>query len=117
MKSEIIVVSDTHRFSGYLADLEKAYPEADLYLHLGDLQDDPSRFPKWKFVRGNTDDFFRGKLMPSLRIVERDGIQILMTHSHMLLLASRDEELVQLAKENNCVVVLYGHTHVPAQCH
>ena len=114
MKSEIIIVSDTHRFSGYLTDLETAYPQADLYLHLGDLQDDPSRFPKWKFVRGNTDDFFPGKLMPSIRIVEQNGIRILMTHSHRFSQASRNEELVRLANENNCSVVLYGHTHVPA---
>ncbi len=114
MKSEIIVVSDTHRFNGYLTALENAYPRADLYLHLGDLQDDPSRFPKWKFVRGNCDDFFSGKLMPSLRVVEKDGIRILMTHSHRLLQTSLKEELIRLAKENNCSVVLYGHSHVPS---
>lgn len=114
MQSEIIVVSDTHRFNGYLTDLEKAYPQADLYLHLGDLQDDPSRFPKWKFVRGNTDDFFPGQLMPSMRVVEKDGIRILMTHSHKFSQSSLKEELVRLARENNCSVVLYGHTHVPA---
>lgn len=112
MKAQIIVASDTHGAGNLLTKLEKAYPHADLFLHCGDLENSPEYFPAWIFVRGNN-DYGGNRLMPDSRVVSYAGIRIYMTHSHRLGYYSRLEKLAALAKENDCQIAVFGHTHVP----
>ncbi|UNT94486.1 metallophosphoesterase [Allobaculum sp. Allo2] len=90
----------------------KAYPHADLFLHCGDLENSPEYFPAWIFVRGNN-DYGGNRMMPDSRVVSYAGIRIYMTHSHRLGYYSRLEKLAALAKENDCQIAVFGHTHVP----
>lgn len=110
MRAEIIVASDTHGHSEYLEDLEKAYPHADLFLHCGDVEDDPGQYPKWIFVRGNND----WTSSPESQVVRIGNTRIYMCHSHRLSYYSREEQLVRLAKDHFCQIAVYGHTHIPA---
>lgn len=47
-----------------------------------------------------------------VKIVEIEGYRILMTHGHMYQIYLNVDRLYYLAKENNCNLVLYGHTHI-----
>lgn len=109
MSSEIIIASDSHGRSDILPLLQKAYPNADLFLHLGDLEDNPGAFPGWVFVRGNND--WQGD-MPSERVISIQGHKIYMTHSHLFPYSRREESLARTALEHCCDICLYGHTHV-----
>ena len=109
---EIVVVSDSHGQSYSLTDLEKEYPQADLYLHCGDLEDDCRLFPKWIFVKGNNDYFASEEDMPKERVIPVDGHRIFMCHSHLFPYFNRDKAMVAHAKELGCDIVLYGHTHI-----
>lgn len=109
VKAEIIVASDTHGQNYLLDELSKAYPHADLFLHCGDLEEDVVNYPNWLFVRGNND---WDSNMPEGRIVTIANIRIYITHSQYFSYGRREEQLVEVAKKNNCQLVLFGHTHV-----
>lgn len=112
MGTQIVAVSDTHGLSQVLPLLEKAYPHASAYLHMGDLEDDPRLYPKWIFVRGNNDYMF-GMEIPDARVVRVNDTRIYMTHSHRFGYSRREERIAAAAKENDCQIALFGHTHVP----
>lgn len=54
---KVVVVSDSHGTSQLVKDIEMWNADADLFIHCGDLEDDPNLFDKWIFVRGNNDFF------------------------------------------------------------
>lgn len=105
----IIVASDTHYRNDILDELINKYKDADLFIHCGDLEDDPQWYPQWIFVRGNN-DYFVG--FEDERIIEVQGHRILVLHSHRCSFLNREETLVSMAYDNGCDIVLYGHTHV-----
>lgn len=110
MSVEIIAASDTHGSNHVLEQLEQAYPRADLFIHCGDLEDDAARYPRWIFVRGNNDWDFN---MPSFRIIRAGGVRIYICHSHTCSYYRREEQLAKTARENDCQMVIFGHTHIP----
>lgn len=44
---KIVVVSDSHGTSQLVKDIEMWNADADLFIHCGDLEDDPNLFDKW----------------------------------------------------------------------
>ncbi|WP_273235547.1 metallophosphoesterase [Ileibacterium valens] len=109
MSAEIIIASDSHGRSDVLHQLQKAYPEADLFLHCGDLEDSPTKFPGWVFVRGNND---WEPDMPEDRVLKIMNHKIYVCHSHRLPYRDKDKALAVQALENGCDIAIYGHTHV-----
>lgn len=109
MATEIIIASDTHGRSEYLTKLEQAYPHADLFIHCGDLEDNASHYNRWIFVRGNNDFDFD---LDDYKILNVEGVRMYIFHSHRLPYYNREKSLVQLAKENDCQMIIYGHTHM-----
>jgi putative phosphoesterase len=111
---KILVISDSH---GYIGKMQEVYEteEPDVLFHLGDseLQFDWLRsffdIPIY-CVRGNcdVDDTFKPKL-----IAEVMGHRFFLTHGHRFGVKSDIEHLAYVAKEENCDVALYGHTHLP----
>lgn len=106
---KIVVASDSHYYNDVLNEIVEKNPDAKLFLHCGDLEGDPMEYPQWIFVRGNN-DYMPG--MQDMRFLELDGHRILMLHSHRCSYCSREEQLMHLAMEHECDIVLYGHTHV-----
>lgn len=106
---KIIVASDSHYRNDILDELVEKHKDADLFIHCGDLEDDPLYYPRWIFVRGNN-DYFTG--FDSERIIHADGHKILVLHSHRCSFLRREEDLVRMAYDEECDIVLYGHTHV-----
>ena len=115
---KILVVSDSHGQDLYLAKaLDREWP-VDAMLHLGDSQEDQEEFayilagenvPLY-MVKGNCD---YDPSYPMQLVVELGGHRILMTHGHMCSVSYGTQELVYKARENDCSIAVYGHTHVP----
>lgn len=113
MRTQIVIASDTHGYGQFLPLLEKAYPHADVYLHCGDLEEDPHSYPHWIFVAGNNDFYGDDRVMPGARVVTINGIRIFQTHSHRFGYYNREEKIAARARELNCQIAVFGHTHVP----
>lgn len=106
---KIIVASDSHGSNEILYQLQEKYKDADLFIHCGDLEDDPLNYPGWVFVKGNNDYF--GEFAKQ-RIIPVAGHKIFVIHSDRCSYFYREENLTRMAQMHNCDIVCYGHTHV-----
>lgn len=89
--------------------LEK-HKDADLFIHCGDIECDEMMYPTIETVAGNNDLYYD---YPSQRIFTVYGHRILVLHSHQCMVYfKRSQWLKELALENHCDLVFYGHTHV-----
>ena len=95
---KIVVVSDSHGRNDILNAIREKHPDAGLFIHCGDLEADPMFYPGYIVVRGNNDYYCR--------------FEDEVTHSHRFSYFSRSEKLSNRAKELNCDIVCFGHTHV-----
>lgn len=110
---KILIASDTHGKNDRLEKLERAWPDALLYLHAGDWGEDPSKYDHWITVSGNNDLRYASKL-ESNRVVLAGNHRILLIHSHQYPSASRNKKLARRAREEGCDIVVCGHSHVAA---
>lgn len=62
----------------------------------------------WYCVRGNCDQVGLEE-----KIVEIEGVNILLVHGHNHGVKSSYLRLLYYAKQKNCNVVIFGHTHIP----
>lgn len=106
---KIIVVSDSHGYNQILHEIVSAHPDASFFLHCGDLEDDPLKYPQYRIVKGNMDRNIEVKE----DVIEIGGYRIYMTHSNQCNYFNRSYQLADRAKELDCQIALYGHTHVP----
>ncbi len=112
---KILVVSDTHGNEDNLKKVLQMEGMPDYLLHLGDAESGERAIeslvtcPVW-MVAGNCDFFTR---LPKTRIIEIEGLRILMTHGHYYYVSVGIRDLVEDAKANSCNVAMFGHTHRP----
>lgn len=104
---KIVVISDTHGLRDVMSKVRLEHPDADAYLHLGDSELTEHELDGFVGVLGNMDyyDF------PVERIIEVGDIRIYMTHSHLFSSSKRMRQLVDRAKQHDCTMALFGHTH------
>lgn len=101
---KIIVTSDLHKNEKALNYILYNF-DADLYIDCGDSQMNNYQLRNFETVLGNCDY----ENYPRYRIINvYDGLNIFITHGHLYSLSS----MLKLAKDNNCNIVLYGHTHI-----
>lgn len=111
---KIIVVSDTHKNYPVLKEIVERNLDADIFIHLGDGEheaNDVARLHPEKamvYVAGNC-DFGRHKTQ---QIVTVSGYKIFCCHGHFQNVHAGLERLVYDAKQNDCRIALYGHTHL-----
>ena len=112
----IIVISDTH---GNFISLESVFmrnTDADWFIHLGDGERELNRFisehsiftSKIIHVAGNCDINSLSHDVFTLPVM---GHKILATHGHRFNVNYSLNEIKKLASENECDIILYGHTH------
>ncbi len=105
---KIVLCSDNHSNFLVLDKILSDNPNADYYWHLGDSESESiDRLLPFVSVLGNN-DYLK---LPIYRVIEVDKHRFLLTHGHRFLRNDLNT-LLYLAKENNCDVVLYGHTHI-----
>ena len=110
---KIIVVSDSHGNRKALDSLDGIFAESDLIIHLGDTSSDGgyirSKYPdKTVVINGNCDIMSVGERE---RIINCEGVNILACHGHTYSVKSTLSRLAMRAKELDCRLALYGHTH------
>lgn len=111
----IIVISDSHRRTGVIDKILSAQPEARHVFFLGDnaadMEDFEILYPDKSFhiVCGNCDYF---STFPAVSVEVIDKVKILYTHGHTLGVKYGTGRLLETAKQNNCQIALYGHTHI-----
>ena len=109
-KYKLVVVSDSHGTSQLVNKIEQWNKDADLFIHCGDLEDDPALFDHWIFARGNN-DFFPAVNMKDQQIIKVGEHRLMVVHSHRCSYMNRENELVRMAQQNECDIVCFGHTH------
>ncbi len=124
--TRVLVVSDSH---GYVPGLEriidksaKKYGIPDVVVHCGDGAPDLRRVEdrlrtlnpavRIEAVRGNCDGDGCADI-PFERVTEAGGARIFMAHGHRHAVKSTIWVLDDAAKEQNCTIALFGHTHTP----
>ena len=111
----IVVMSDSH---GDFAQAEKIVRKnlghCDMFIHLGDGERDVDRlrtaYPNLdiRHVKGNCD---YGDESPSAAVVTAGGVRIFCTHGHRYNVKSGLDILCENARNNDCRIALFGHTH------
>lgn len=104
---KIVVLSDSHGFNDILDILREQHNDAYAFVHCGDLEDDPIHYDRWVVVRGNND--YYGKFKEWTRF-KAGKHRVYIEHSHMCY-GARTRTLARKAKEKECDIALYGHTH------
>ena len=109
----IAVVSDSHGNRQALDSLDTVFSESDLIIHLGDTSSDGNyvlgKYPgKTVVINGNCDFISVGEKEKVLNI---EGVNIFACHGHAYSVRSTLSRLAARAKELECAVALYGHTH------
>ena len=113
---KIIVVSDTHGHSGSLDRVMEFHSDADAVIHCGDSRGEmanvKTRYPDKKYyeVRGNCDF---GSNLPLWLTFNLDGLKFMVTHGHAYNVKFGLSELIYAARQEECDMVFYGHTHIP----
>ncbi len=114
---KILVLSDSHASLGFMRRcIEVTKPRA--VIHLGDFYDDGTamqeEFPHIPFyqVPGNCDMYRSYITDPETRLVELDGVRLLITHGHRHWVKQSLHRLLADARESNVQGVLFGHTHI-----
>ena len=112
---EILVLSDSHgKVDHMVRAVEQFHPRQ--VLHLGDCVRDAQalerQFPQLPvtMVPGNCD---WGQTGEPERLLEIEGVRILMLHEHTRHVKSSPMAAVYAAKEYGADVLLFGHTHQP----
>lgn len=104
---DIVVVSDTHGYTGFIEKLVKKHPNAYMYLHAGDSCLREEELYPFETVKGNCDYYINNRI----KLVNIYGIKILMFHGNGFILDL--DMLVNYAKNYDAQILIHGHTHIP----
>lgn len=117
----IVLMSDSHGDSNAVLQIvERNIYTADMFIHLGDGENDMWRvvqeYPDVKIhqVRGNCDGTNKHPdhlIIDTIVNADNELVKIFVTHGHLQHVKTKKEELIQMAKDNNCSIVAFGHTH------
>lgn len=107
-----VILSDTHGRRSAVEKLRPLFAENDYIVHLGDgvsdMREVSGIYPEKLYqVRGNCDFSYASDEL----IIEAEGVRILCCHGHKYGVKSALDRLAAHAKELDCEIALYGHTH------
>ena len=109
MNNKFIVVSDSH---GLIEPLNKVYDlhknDIEVFFHCGDAEVPIEYLNNYICVNGNNG--YDPQLNNEI-IYKFNNYNILLIHGHKQLMYGL-EYLAQYAKEKECNIVLFGHTHI-----
>lgn len=112
---KILVVSDSHgRTYNFSKVMDKVGP-IDMLFHLGDVEGTEEDIeiladcPTY-MVSGNN-DFFSD--LEREKVVEINQYRIFMAHGHRYGVSHSLNSIIEAAKEYDCNIIMFGHTHIP----
>lgn len=106
---KVVVVSDSHGKNSRLDQVLMLEPDADYYFHCGDIETSEDEYPMYRTVMGNNDYFcsYPDKLMFTI-----EGHKVLLMHGNQFPYMRRIERMAAYAKQEECDIFCFGHTHV-----
>ena len=113
---QIVVISDSHGHGTVVDKIIRKESAAEIVVFLGDVVGDIEDLQyeytdkKFVIVSGNGDFF---STAPYTSVFKVGDIGVFATHGHTLRVNYGPGELIKAAKQSDCKVALYGHTHVP----
>lgn len=111
----IAVISDSHGHGSIVDRIIRREREADIIIFLGDVTGDIEDFTyeysdkKFYIVSGNCDVFSN---FPYTTVAQIGDVNVFITHGHTLGVKGGTAALAAAARQSNCKIALYGHTHV-----
>lgn len=124
---KFLVFSDSHGSSARMRQILQMH-RSDLsgVLHLGDGVEEFRMLSAetgnerliFADVCGNLEQYSMPAAMrpPTCRVLEAEGIKILLVHGHLQNVYFGTQVLSAEARRRGCSVALHGHTHIPAHC-
>lgn len=116
-EKKILVVSDNHRKLDALFKVIDSNPDIAFFLHLGDSEGTEeeirARLPKGcesYFVQGNNDFFAYLPKEAELRLGKE---KLFLAHGHLYSVNMDLQRLAEEARDRNCSMAVFGHTHKP----
>ncbi len=109
MAIRVIICSDSHGRSDGLEYLKKTYPDADYFIHCGDIELPKYMLGGFAAVQGNN-DFYNE--FPAQLVLEIGMHRILVVHGHRDLFWRSFDALCGKASALGCDIVCFGHTHI-----
>ena len=111
----IMIVSDSHRRHGNLAEAIYNEGQLDLLIHLGDIEGEEDIIQELAgcetiMVPGNNDFF---SPLPREREIELAGKKVLLTHGHYYYVSLDLQTLREECIARGIDIVMFGHTHKP----
>ena len=112
---KILVISDSHGKNGRMELAVEQESPLDLLIHLGDLEGGEDLLEAIapcpvEIVCGNNDFF---SVYPREKVIEIMGLRIFMCHGHNYGVSMGTERLAEAARQRNCQIAMFGHTHCP----
>ena len=112
----IAVISDSHGKGSIVYRIIRREAQAETVIFLGDVTNDIEDFTyeytdkKFYIVSGNCDIFSN---YPYSTVANIGGVNIFITHGHTLAVKGGTAALEKAARQSDCRIALYGHTHIP----
>ena len=112
----IAVISDSHGRGSIVDRIIRRESGAEAIIFLGDVTSDIEDFTyeytdkQFFIVSGNCDRFSQ---YPYSTVAEIGGVKIFITHGHTLGVKGGTGALTRAARQSDCKIALYGHTHIP----
>ena len=108
-----VILSDTHGNRRAIDKLDAIFKECDYIFHLGDVSADGAyiraSYPsKTVVINGNCDPV---KLGEDETVIKIEDVGIFLTHGHLYGVKGSLKRLAARAKEKDCRIAFYGHTH------
>lgn len=106
---KVVVVSDSHGKNSRLEEILRLEPDADCYLHCGDIETSEGEYPMYQTVMGNNDYFCS---YPEKLVLSLGEHRVLVMHGNQFPYMRRIERMSAYAKNEGCDIFCFGHTHV-----
>lgn len=116
----ILILSDIHGKTKYALDVLKSHPNCKTVIFLGDgarhIESLENAAPEKTFfsVMGNCDTFLDG-IPEKESVLDIEGHRIFICHGHTRMVKYGKGALLHAAKENDCDIALFGHTHIACE--
>ena len=112
----VVIISDSHGYGSIVDRIIRREKNADIFVFLGDVTSDIEDLTyeytdkQFHIVSGNCDMFSE---YPYSKVVKIANTNIFITHGHTLGVKYSTAGLINAAKQSDCKIALYGHTHIP----
>ena len=112
---KVLIVSDTHGRDENLEEAVLREAPFDYLIHCGDVEGREIFIEALAecpciIVAGNN-DFFTD--LSHEEEITLEGHKMLVTHGPYYFVSRNHDRLVEKAREDNCQIAMYGHTHTP----